>query len=357
MRLRRQIARFTTLSIESSCDDSCIAIAESEFLEKKTTHSSINRAFKGVFPFLISSCHETALSRNLEKILKSRKNEAFQRICYTAGPGQYQSLSKGFYMAKILASAFSANLVPVHHMEGHIYSSNLPCNQFPFLSILLSGGHTLIVLVMSSSEYTVLARSLDDNIGECYDKIVRELPLKLRGTDLHGGVIEKLAAKCTCESSNIYETSKFQNLSFFSYSGLKSEVIKDLVTAKHDNDYFYIACKFQRSIQFNITKKLELTVDILQELRIRPLFIALGGGVSMNMSIRDSIKCFGEKMGLNVYYPIRELCTDNASMIAKACLSAKLDSRSARGALNPIPDFPLGFLKEDDNAIRGYIST
>lgn len=360
MRALRTIAersRFSTLAIESSCDDSCIALLnENGFSEKRTTHHSLNRAFNGVFPFLISSCHEISLARNLNELLKCHDVKMITKVCYTAGPGQQQSLCRGFTLAKILASSLNSKLIPVHHMEGHIYSADLPAGEYPFLSILLSGGHTLIVLVTSSTEYTILSRSIDDNIGEAFDKIAREFPFSMRGNEYGGRIIEKYAKMCSCDASSWYEMANKSNVSLFSYSGIKSEVFKDISAAKNDKDYTLIACKFQRSVLRNLREKLSGCMSILRKMNIRPAFISLGGGVSLNESIRETIKHFAESEGLVAYLPCSELSTDNASMIAKACSLANLAKRAFDGHLNPIAEFPLGFIKDDDAAMSGYIS-
>jgi N6-L-threonylcarbamoyladenine synthase len=330
---------------------------EHGFLEKRTTHHSLNRAFNGVFPFLISSCHEISLARNFDDVMKCPDSGTITKVCYTAGPGQQQSLCRGFTLAKILASSLRCKLIPVHHMEGHIYSADLPRGEYPFLAILLSGGHTLIVLVTSSTEYTILSRSVDDNIGEAFDKIAREFPFSMRGNEYGGRIIENYAKICSCDKSSWYETTNRPNVSLFSYSGIKSEVFKDISATSNEKDYILIACKFQRSVLRNLREKLLGCMTILTEMHIRPAFISLGGGVSLNESIRETIKNFAESEGLTAYLPCKELSTDNASMVAKACSLANLAQRSFDGQLNPIAEFPLGFIKDDDAAVKGYIST
>jgi N6-L-threonylcarbamoyladenine synthase len=299
------------------------------------------------FPKLIQDAFKTLTS-----------STKVDKICYTAGPGQYQSLSRGYVAARVLAASLNARLIPIHHMEGHIYSSqNIPFKKFPFLSVLLSGGHTVITLVNSVNDYSIMSRSVDDNIGEVYDKVARIFPVSLRGPNINGQVIEHLAGKCKCKSSEIYEIGGRTNVSYFSFSGIKSEVIKDLSVALSDEEYFSIACKFQRTLIASIIGKISESLKIVKSIGISPMFLAFGGGVTCNQSIRNAVYGFSSSNNIPTFFPDKELCTDNATMICKASIMTESDSRYMSGRLmNPIPDYPLGFAKDDDEALHGYIS-
>lgn len=354
------IRTYRTLAIESSCDDSCIAIVKfinNEFSSEEVhdSHTSINRAFEGVFPFLMSTCHEISLARILKKSLGCSSIAGIDSVSYTTGPGIFQCLSRGQYLARILGAAFQIPIIPVHHMEGHIHSAeHMPIGIFPFLSVLISGGHTLIVLVEGFDQYTVISKSLDDNIGETYDKIAREIPFELRGPKLNGSVIEAISESCPCSEKDYFNIDNGRTCLDFSFSGIKAEVIKNIRSEKRSaDDVVKIVCKFQRTIESYLEAQLKKCLNILATIRKQPLFITVGGGVSVNNFIRNMLTNVAREWGVQIYFPTHSHSTDNASMIGKVGIIKYLHSKNLNETF-PIPEFPLGFLKDDDMALDCY---
>ena len=347
------------MAFESSCDDTCVAISYGNLKlmrckEIKFSHSSLNRSFGGVYPHLTSSCHEVSFIRILKKFMdmKSQKS-SMDRIYYTAGPGQHQSLQKSMNIAKLASCLLGTEIHGIHHMEGHIFSAaDMPNNKFPFLSVLISGGHTLLVLVESMENYTVLSKSLDDNIGEVYDKIARSLPVDLRGLTINGSIVEKLASSCNCRDINTFPIMKTDQTPDFSFSGLKTSILQAIVKSKDDyNHIIRIICKFQRTVENVLKEKVLHAMETLNKLGVNVEFICVGGGVSSNNGIRKVIEQVAISKNIRAYFPEKGMATDNATMILKAGVRKK---RGSNSVFYPIPEFPIGFLKDDDCAFTGY---
>ena len=359
MRLKPQTKTNLAIAFESSCDDTCVAISRGSSnsmrcREIKLSHSSLNRSFGGVYPHLTSSCHEVSFIKILKKFINVKtQKSSIGKIYYTAGPGQHQSLQKSMSIAKVASCILGAEIYGIHHMEGHIFSAaNIPINKFPFLSVLISGGHTLLVLVESMENYTVLSKSLDDNIGEVYDKIARSLPIDLRGLAINGTIVEKLARSCNCGDISTFSIMKSDQTPDFSFSGLKTSILQAIIKSKHDSDQIIrIVCKFQRTIENVLKEKILQAIETLDKLGVHVEFISVGGGASSNSGIRKAIEHLAISKNLRAYFPEKTLATDNAIMILKA---GARKERGSNSVFYPIPEFPLGFLKDDDYALDGY---
>ncbi len=262
------------------------------------------------------------------------KIEDVDAIAITYGPGLIGSLLIGLEAAKTLAYLYNKPLIPIHHIAGHIYANSLvkPL-EFPLLALVASGGHTELIEMKDHFDFQKLGGTLDDAIGECYDKVARVLGLEYPG----GPKIDKLAV----EGEPTYQLPvPLKDDSYnFSFSGLKSAVInlshneeqRGNILRKED-----LAASFQKVTVESVVSK---TKKALLDKKMKHLIIA--GGVAANKKLRDEISEMAEKIGVEVSVPPMKYCTDNAAMIAAAGYYAYRLGRKADFSLNSISSEPL----------------
>ena len=301
----------TVLGIETSCDDTGAAIyAKSGLLAHVyDTQYAMHARYGGIIPEVTSRDHIKKLAPLVEVLLNRThlKIENINGIAYTAGPGLPGALMVGAAFARSLAFARNLPVVAVHHLEGHLFSPFLTqaLIEFPFLGLLVSGGHTLLISVLGLGKYKILGSTLDDAAGEAFDKTAR-----LMGIDYPGGaMLSKLAEEGDPDAFPL-PRPLIKDPSFnFSFSGLKTAVSnlvrKDpeiLIRAKAD-----LAASFQAAVIDCLIKK---TQQALQFTGYKKLVVA--GGVSANLPLRARLST----LGVECFYPDLEFCTDNAAMIA-----------------------------------------
>ena len=304
------------LSIESSCDETSIAIVKNghecvalTVLTQMDTHAE----FGGVVPEIASRMHTENITMVLDETLKKAKMSVndVDAIAVSYKPGLLGSLLVGIEFAKTLSYVYKKPLIGVNHLIGHIYANNLEDNlEFPLLSLVVSGGHTELVIMKNDYEFELLGSTLDDAIGEAYDKVARVLGFKYPG----GPNVEKAAL----EGKNTYKLPKpVDDDSYnFSYSGLKSSIINLVNTEKmkgHELNINDLACSFQTAAVDELSRKLGLA---LEKTAIKNVVIA--GGVSANVFLRNEIKRICDKYEAKLYIPRMLYCTDNAAMIGAA---------------------------------------
>ncbi len=312
------MAEFITLGIESSCDETAVAVVADGVEIKSNIISSqldLHRCFGGVVPELAARSHlETILP-----IYRLAVEEAgispseINLIAATYGPGLVGSLLVGLSFAKGLSLAGNTPFIGVNHVEGHIYANVLerPPIQTPVLCLTVSGGHTDLLYVEKWGEYKILGRTRDDAAGEAFDKVARVLGMGYPG----GPEIDKLARGVTGR----LEFAKLKGLSGtydFSFSGLKTAVINYLHHQKQmgaDIDTVQVAASFQQTA---IAQLLDKLFKAAREYRVRS--ILLSGGVAANSYLREQCRAEADQLGVEVFYPDLKLCTDNAAMIAAA---------------------------------------
>jgi N6-L-threonylcarbamoyladenine synthase len=312
------MAEFITLGIESSCDETAVAVLADGVKIKSNIISSqldLHRCFGGVVPELAARSHlETILP-----IYRLAMEEAgislaeVNLIAATYGPGLVGSLLVGLSFAKGLSLAGNTPFIGVNHVEGHIYANVLerPPIQPPVLCLTVSGGHTDLLFVEKWGEYKILGRTRDDAAGEAFDKVARVLGLGYPG----GPEIDKLARGVT---GNL-EFAKLKGLSGtydFSFSGLKTAVINYLHRQKQmglEIDTVQVAASFQQTAVAQLLDKL---FKAAREYRVRA--ILLSGGVAANSHLREQCRMEADKLEIPVFCPDLKLCTDNAAMIAAA---------------------------------------
>ncbi len=327
------------LGIESSCDETSCAIVKNGTEEIATIISSqidIHENFGGVVPEIASREHVKNITLVIEACLTKAqmKMEQIDAIAITQGPGLIGSLLVGLEAAKTLSYIYQKPLVPIHHIAGHIYANSLVAPlKFPLLALVVSGGHTELVKMTDHFHFEKLGGTLDDAIGECYDKVARVIGLSYPG----GPKIDKLAqAGNDTYSLPIPLHDQSYN---FSFSGLKSAVInlchheKQLGKNIREAD---LAASFQKVAIESIISKTE---KALVKENIKHLIIA--GGVAANQGLRKAASELCERLDVELLIPPLLFCTDNAAMIASAGYYAYKLGRRADYDLNSISSIPL----------------
>lgn len=320
------------LGIESSCDETSASIVKNGTQEIATVISSqidIHKSYGGVVPEIASRHHVKNITFVLEQCLEkaNMKIEDIDAIAITYGPGLIGSLLVGLEAAKTLAFVHNKPLIPVHHIAGHIYANSLVAPlKFPLLALVVSGGHTEIIEMEDHYRFNKLGGTLDDAIGECYDKVARVIGLDYPG----GPKVDKLAFL----GNDTYKLPvPLQDDSYnFSFSGLKSAVInlahnesqKGKTINKND-----LATSFQKVAIQSIVNKVKKAV---LEKNITNVIIA--GGVAANQGLNIEMNKLKDELNINLSIPPIKYCTDNATMIAAAGYYAYLDGRKADLTLN-----------------------
>lgn len=320
------------LGVESSCDETSASIVKNGTEEIATVISSqidIHKDYGGVVPEIASRHHVKNITIVLEECLEKAKMtmDDVDAIAITYGPGLIGSLLIGLEAAKTLAFLYKKPLIPVHHIAGHIYANSLirPF-KFPLLALVVSGGHTELIEMTDHYKFQKLGGTLDDAIGECYDKVARVIGLEYPG----GPKLDKLAklGKKTYKLPTPLNDDSYN----FSFSGLKSAVINLAHNEEQRGNKLNkedLAASFQSVAVGSVISK---TKKAIQDKNIKYLIVA--GGVAANQVLRHEIEKLGEEMNIEVAIPPMKYCTDNATMIAAAGYYAYLDGRTADLTLN-----------------------
>lgn len=320
------------LGIESSCDETSASIVKNGTEEIATVISSqidIHKDYGGVVPEIASRHHVKNITIVLEECLEKANMtmDEIDAIAITYGPGLIGSLLIGLEAAKTLAYLYQKPLIPVHHIAGHIYANSLVRPfKFPLLALVVSGGHTELIEMTDHYKFQKLGGTLDDAIGECYDKVARVIGLEYPG----GPKLDKLAknGKPTYKLPIPLHDDSYN----FSFSGLKSAVINLAHNEEQRGNELNkenLAASFQKVAVESVISK---TKKAIEENKIKYLIVA--GGVAANQILRQEIEKLGEEMNVEVSIPPMKYCTDNATMIAAAGYYAYLDGRTADLSLN-----------------------
>ncbi len=303
------------LGIETSCDETGVAVYDTEHgLLAQVLHSQVDlhAVYGGVVPEIASRDHIRRLLPLVREVLAGAGIERPDAIAYTAGPGLVGALMVGSGLANGLALAWKVPVVPVHHMEGHLLAPMLEDEPpaYPFLALLVSGGHTMLVAVDGIGAYRVLGTTLDDAAGEAFDKTAKLLDLPYPG----GPALAKLAAEGRDDAFDLPRPMLNRPGHDFSFSGLKTAVmlaVRDCEAAGElDARRADLAASFQRAVVDTLVgKSLRAAADT------GLTRIVVAGGVGANALLRADLK---ERFAGRVYYPRLEFCTDNGAMIAVA---------------------------------------
>lgn len=308
------------LAIESSCDETSMSIIKNGIEEISTvvvTQIDIHKKFGGVVPEIASRSHIESITIVLDELLEKSKMtmDEIDIIGVTYGPGLIGSLLIGVECAKTISLVTGKPLIPVHHIAGHIYANNLKERlTFPLIALVVSGGHTDLVYMKEDYSFERIGSTLDDAVGEAYDKVA-----KILGLDYPGGpIVDRLAH----EGNDTYNLPyPLDDKSFnFSFSGIKSAVVNLVHNEKQRGNEIRIddmCTSFQNRVVHILTKK---TKKALEEYNVNNLVVA--GGVAANTALRESLTKMAKASNIKLSFPEMKYCTDNAAMIGAAAYYA-----------------------------------
>ncbi|QBQ53755.1 tRNA (adenosine(37)-N6)-threonylcarbamoyltransferase complex transferase subunit TsaD [Nitrosococcus wardiae] len=331
------------LGIETSCDETGVAIFDSKrglLAHVLYSQAELHADYGGIVPELASRDHIRKLLPLLRKVLDQAglHKRDIDGVAYTAGPGLIGALLVGAAVGRSLAWAWGKPALAVHHMEGHLLSPLLEADppDFPFCALLVSGGHTMLIAVSRIGAYQVLGESLDDAVGEAFDKTAKLLGLGYPG----GPALAKLAEQGNPDRFHFPRPMLDRPGLDFSFSGLKTYALNTL----HENGPEAgadIARAFQDAVVETLTVKCRRA---LQQTGLKRLVVA--GGVSANQALRERLKVMGAQENAQIYYPRLAFCTDNGAMIAFAGCQRLLAGEHAGLGFKAQARWPLDSLPE-----------
>lgn len=335
------------LGIETSCDETGVAVFDTERgLLGHCVHSQIelHAEYGGVVPELASRDHIRRLPLLVRQVLATSKCSAgeLDAVAYTAGPGLAGALLVGASFAESLGLSLGLPVLPVHHLEGHLLSPLLAAEppEFPFVALLVSGGHTQLMQVTGVGEYALLGETLDDAAGEAFDKTAKLIGLGYPG----GPQLARLADAGQLGRFRLPRPMLHSGDLDFSFSGLKTAVL-NVVSGREwrpERDAADLSADFQEAVVEVLSTK---SLTALQQTGLTRLVVA--GGVGANRKLRERLDASSRRKGWKVYYPEPELCTDNGAMIAFA--GARRFAAGQAGAdsfaVRVFPRWPLADLK------------
>ena len=303
-----------TLGIETSCDETAIAVYDSEqgiIGESVFSQIKMHAEYGGVVPELASRDHCVKIISVLKEAIKDVDLKSIDQVAYTSGPGLFGALLIGESFAQGISSALNIPLIPINHLEGHLMSPvmEFPEITTPYISLLVSGGHSMIVDVKDRGDYQILGQSQDDAVGEAFDKVGKLLGLPYPG----GPHIEKLALKGNPKSYDFPRPMIHSDNLDLSFSGLKTSVLYTVRDIENITDQIKadIAASFQQAVIDVLTKKIKKSVELSGRSNV-----IIAGGVAANKALRAAIKELESVLNIRVYYPSLKYCGDNAAMIA-----------------------------------------
>lgn len=330
------------LGIESSCDETSVSVVvngQKVLSNVVSTQIPIHAQYGGVVPEIASRNHINNISFVYKQALADAGicEKDIDAVAVTYGPGLVGALLVGLNYAKGLAYGLGVPLIPVNHIAGHICANfiDFPELKPPFVCLIVSGGHTAIVLQKSYAEHELFGSTLDDAVGESFDKVARVLGLKYPG----GPMVDKLA-KDGQNNITFCKSHNFDNYFDCSYSGLKTAVINYVNHCKQKNEEYNIndVCKSFECQAFD--DLIEKTITACKQSGQNK--IALAGGVAANSYLREQITLRAEKENIKVYFPQMSLCGDNAAMIASAgYFKLKFGAVQSNISINAQPTIPL----------------
>ena len=314
------------LAIESSCDETAAAVVRDgrEILSSIiSSQIELHKPFGGVVPEIASREHLDKIEPIVSEALKTAEVtlDQIDAVAVTQGPGLIGSLLVGVCYAKAVAFGRDLRIVGINHIEGHFYSvvfENPPI-EFPALALIVSGGHTNLFHVPEEGKYKVVSRTRDDAAGEAFDKVAKMIGLGYPG----GPEIEKLALEGNAKAVRFTRPKISDGRPDFSFSGLKTAVLKHLKTNGNTSSAD-LAASFQHAV---VSQLIDRTGKVAKELRPKTLIVA--GGVACNLALRGSAENLARELSIPVYFPSKHLSTDNAAMIAAAAYPKLLRGEAA----------------------------
>ncbi len=327
------------LAIETSCDDTAAAVVDDALhVHSSVIESSIDqhRAFGGVVPEIAGRAHLATIGPVVRRALEDAGLDphapAIDVVAVTSGPGLIGSLLIGLSAAKAYALAWDKPFVGVNHLEGHLFAPLLerPDLDWPLVTLLVSGGHSMLVLQRGPGDHEVLGETIDDAAGEAYDKVARWLGLPYPG----GPEIDRLAAQGSSKALKLPVSMTGAGFDF-SFSGLKTAVVR-ATEKQRDVSLADVAASFQAAVAEQLLRKLRA---VLEQREVRG--VALAGGVAANSALRRGVEQLALEYAVPSYLPSLAMCTDNAAMIAAAGLHRFLKDGASDRSLSARPNWPL----------------
>jgi len=331
------------LAIESSCDETAAAVVQDGRKVLSNIISSqieIHKLYGGVVPEIASRKHIEKVIQVVDEALKeaSLTMNEIDAVAVTYGPGLVGALLVGVSAAKSIAFAHNKPLIGVHHIEGHISANYIENEELepPFLCLVVSGGHTNLVIVKDYGEYEVLGKTRDDAAGEAFDKVARAIGLGYPG----GPKIQKISEEGNKDAIAFPRAKVADNPFDFSFSGLKSSVLNYINSCEMKGEEINkadIAASFQEAV---VDVLVSHTIEGAKQLGFKK--IAMAGGVASNIVLREEMKEACERRGFMFYHPSPILCTDNAAMIGAAAYYDYKKGLISDLTLNAVPSLKLG---------------
>ena len=330
------------LSIETSCDETAVAVLEDGkrlLADILSSQIDLHKKYGGVVPELACRRHIETVDPLVREALKTsgRTFQQLDAIAVTIGPGLIGALLVGVSLAKALSYALKIPLVPVHHLEGHIASAFIEHSDimFPSVALVVSGGHTNLYYLSKVGEYRLLGKTIDDAAGEVLDKGARMLGYGYPG----GPIIDQLAQKGDSERVPFPRPYRSSLHYDFSFSGLKTSLLQTLSRMNLDKDpgmHADIAAGYQAAVVDSLVEK---TFSAVEKEKVNSVMLV--GGVAANSVLRRKIKEGAERLGIPAYIPSSRYCTDNGAMIAMAGMIRYDKGTIASIDLNPDPNLEL----------------
>ena len=336
--------RFLTLGIESSCDDTALAVLEGGhglLAEVISSQIDSHSVYGGVVPELASRMHQEAILPLPESVLAKagigEPAKELSLIAVTSGPGLMGSLLVGVMTAKALSQGWGVPLIGVNHLEGHIFANAAVSEELkpPFISLIVSGGHTEVVLVRAFGDYELLGSTRDDAAGEAYDKVSKVLGLGYPG----GPIIDRLAADGDPNAFQLPLPLASTKEIEFSFSGLKTAAMTLIGKETALGEEFPLAdlcASFQKAVVDSLMGKIKLAIK-----RTGVKRLTVSGGVAANSGLRAALTEYSRDRGVELFLPPRGMCTDNAVMIAAAGYSSYMRGNRSDLHLSPNPSWSI----------------
>ena len=314
------------IGIETSCDETAVSILRDNGKNRPKILSNvvssqfeIHKRFGGVVPDLAARAHLDKIDIMTKQALKISKVNLrdIDAVAATAGPGLIVCLSVGLNFAKALSLSLKKPFIAINHLEGHALSPKLNFNiNYPYLLFLISGGHTQYVTVKKLGDYKRLGTTIDDALGEAFDKTAKLLDLGYPG----GPIIEELAKKGNENRFMLPKPIFNRGGSNLSFAGLKTAILRVKENIKTEKDKTDLAASFQKTITDILYKKTKKAIEQYLVLYPKNKTLIVAGGVAANKQVRNTIRKLCQEENFNLYFPDLKFCTDNAAMIALAGL-------------------------------------
>ena len=314
--------KITILGIESSCDETAVSIVQEENGKMKilsnivSSQFDIHKEFGGVVPELAARAHVEKIDLIAEKAISESKInlEDIDAVAATAGPGLIVCLTVGLNFGKTISASLNKPFIAVNHLEGHALSPKLNSSlEFPYLLLLISGGHTQYLSVESLGNYKRLGTTIDDALGEAFDKTAKIIGIEFPG----GPKIEKYAEQGDKNRFDLPKPILNRGGCNLSFAGLKTAIVRIQSEIKTEQDKFDLAASFQKTIEEILIKKTKKAFEIyLNKSKSLKKTFVVAGGVAANKGIKDKLTKLSEDNNFECLFPDISLCSDNAAMIA-----------------------------------------